>query len=83
MGRNSDHFVSVVLALDKFADSYGVAVDDRGNILVADNGNHHIQKFTSEGQCPCICGYQGWQVHFNAHNKKVYVADTHNHRVFK
>ena len=33
-----------------FNDPYGVAVDGDGNILVADRGNHRIQKFTAEGQ---------------------------------
>ena len=32
-------------------DSLTVLVGDgKGNILVADIGNHHIQKFTAEGQ---------------------------------
>ena len=34
----------------------GVAVTDRGTIVVADNNNHRIQEFTMEGQCISCVG---------------------------
>ena len=66
----------------------GVAVDDKGNILVADCGNRRIQKFTNDGQFLESMGTKGTgplqfngpvDVAFNTHNKKVYVADLKNH----
>ena len=68
----------------------GVAVDDEGNILVADYGNNCIQKFTSDGQFLASAGTKGtgplqfncpMDVAFNTHNKKVYVLDSWNHRI--
>ena len=68
----------------------GVAVDDEGNILVADKGNHRIQKFTIDGQFLTSVGTEGtgplqfsspMDVAFNTHNKKVYVVDNENHRI--
>ena len=37
----------------------GVAVDGEGNILVADTGNHRIQKVTAEGQFLAAVGTKG------------------------
>ena len=68
----------------------GVAVDDEGNILVADANNHRIQKFTNDGQFLTSVGTNGTgplqfrsptDVAFNTHNKKVYVVDSGNHRI--
>ena len=62
----------------------GVAVDGEGNILVADQGNHRIQKFTLKGQFVTAVGKEGKQVlqfsrpggiTFNTSNGKVYVMD--------
>ena len=36
-----------------------MAVDDEGNILVADCSNHRIQKFTPEGQLLKAVGANG------------------------
>ena len=68
----------------------GVAVDDEGDILVADSGNHRIQKFANDGQFLVSVGTNGTgplqfddpiDVAFNTRNKKVYVTDTRNHRI--
>ena len=68
----------------------GVAVDDEGNILVADRDNYRIQKFTNDGQFLTSVGTKGTgqlqfrspgYVAFNAFNKKVYVVDNGNHRI--
>ena len=45
LGSNSDHFGTRGSGPRQFLDPMGVAVDDEGNILVADD-NHRIQKFT-------------------------------------
>ena len=74
----------------QFAAPMGVAEDDEGNILVADSGNHRIQKFTNDGQFLASVGTEGTgplqfndplDVAFNTHNKKVYVVDSENHRI--
>ena len=68
----------------------GVAVDGEGNILVADCGNHRIQKFTAKGQFLSAVGTRGEGplqfsyprgIAFNAANNKVYVAENGNERV--
>ena len=38
---------------------HGVAVDSRGNILVADNGNHRVQMFTPKGKFITAVGGMG------------------------
>ena len=71
-------------------DPSGVAVDGDGNILVADNSNHRIQKFTAEGQFLTAVGTWGSEplqfnqvrdIAINIRNNKVYVADNRNHRI--
>ena len=66
----------------------GVTVDNEGNILVADNRNHRIQKFTNGGQFLASVGTKNTgplqfnnpiDVAFDTHNKKVYVVDSENH----
>lgn len=65
-----------------------VAIDAEGSILVVDNGNHRILKFTSDGQFLTTIGDKGSEplqfndptgITFNASNNKLYV--TENHRV--
>ena len=74
----------------QFIDPRGVAVDDEGNILVADRDNDRIQKFTNDGQFLTSVGTEGTgalqfrtprDVAFNTHNKKVYVVDNENDRI--
>ena len=76
--------------LGQFECLMGVAVDDEGNILVADRDNHHIQKFTNDGQFLASVGTEGTgplqfnsptDIAFNVHNKQLYVVDSGNHRV--
>ena len=68
---------------------HGVAVDDEGNVLVADGNNHRIQKFTKHGEYLQAVGSKGsgrLQFTFprgiavNPVTKMVYVVDA-NHRV--
>ncbi len=74
----------------QFRNPVGVAVDDEGNILVADSGNHRIQKFTASGQFLEVVGTKGegplqfnspFGLSFNASNNKIYVTEYNNHRV--
>lgn len=67
----------------------GVALDGDGNILVADFGNHRIQKFTGDGQFVTAVGKEGGHplefmnptdLVYNPTNNKVYVLDLY-HRV--
>ena len=71
----------------QFEQPHGVAVDGEGNILVTDY-NHHIQKFTVEGQFLAVVGTMGiGRLQFDSpcdiaiSNNKVYVADYYNHRI--
>ena len=65
-----------------------VAIDAEGSILVVDNGNHRILKFTSDAQFLTTIGDKGSEplqfndpigITFNASNSKLYV--TENHRI--
>ena len=68
----------------------GVAVDDDGNILVADGNNHRIQKFTPDGKFIMSVGKKGSDplefsdptgIAIHPLNKSVYIVDYNNHRV--
>ena len=68
----------------------GVAVDEEGNILVADDENHCIHKLTSEGQLLVTVGKRGEKslqfrnptdIVFSPISKKIYVTDKNNNRV--
>ena len=74
----------------QFAVPWGMAVDGEGNILVADTGNHRIQKFTASGQFLCAVGTQGkgplqfnrpMYIAFNVTNNRIYVTENENFRV--
>ena len=71
---------------------HGVAVDENGHILVVDNSNHRIQKFTADGKFIMAVGKLGSSVqclefHYphgigiHPHTKMIYVVDTDNHRI--
>ena len=75
----------------QFQDPRGIAVDEAGNVYVADSGNHRIQKFDSSGSFLTQWGSQGdgpgqfqepWGVAVTAEGH-VYVADTWSHRIQK
>ena len=68
----------------------GVTVDDHGNILVADSGNHRIQKFAGRGKFLASVGTKGTgslqfnsprDLAFNVCTKKIYVVDSENNRI--
>ena len=67
----------------------GLAVNERNEIVVADNGNNSVQVFSSDGTYLRSFGrYGGKQGEFNLPNgivfdtnSKIIVADTFNHRV--
>jgi len=69
----------------------GMAVDARGDIYIADDGNHRIQKFTSDGQFITKWGIEGsgdGQFKYPSGvcvdgSGNIYVADSYNHRIQK
>ena len=84
-GEKLQSFGSKGSAHGQFSKPWGVAVDDDGNIYVADTGNKSIQKFTSDGKFITatenkrgqLSSPQGIVIH--PHNKKVYIVDNNNH----
>ena len=73
----------------QFISPRGVAVDRAGNILVVDEGNDRIQKFTADGMFIASVGSYGrkpLQFHHPigigvSPSEKVYICDSYNHRV--
>ncbi|HUR03737.1 MAG TPA: NHL repeat-containing protein, partial [Nonomuraea sp.] len=73
----------------QFVDPRGIAVAPSGEILVADAGNHRIQRFTADGTFIASVGGKGSQPgRFNEPSGiavdsrgHVYVADAANHRL--
>jgi sugar lactone lactonase YvrE len=74
-----------------FVKPAGLAVDQEGNLYVADSGNHRIQKFGPDGVFLAQVGGFGndngqfnepWGVAVDGQGN-VYVADTWNHRIQK
>jgi len=69
----------------------GLFAESDGSIYVADNNNHRIQKFTSQGVFVSKWGMDGTgDGEFDqlngiavASDGSVYVADTNNHRIQK
>src|SRR5207244_1331791 len=68
---------------------YGVATDGSGNVYVADDGNHRIQKFDASGTFLTAWGSDGsgnGQFHYRQGaptdgSGNVHVAATTNHRI--
>src|SRR5437667_199534 len=83
----------------RFYDPYGVAVDSKGNVYVADLGNHTIRKITPEGVVTTLAGQAGMYgsadgtggaARFNLpwsvavdSNGNVFVADAYNNTIRK
>ena len=75
----------------QFDSPTGIAVDETGNVLVADTGNGRIEKFSPTGAFLSIIGTKGsGQGQFAQPNGiatdrvgNIYVADAGNHRVLK
>lgn len=74
----------------EFLSPRGIAVDNKGNILVADRDNHRIQKFTAQCNFIAAVGAEGGgslqfsgptDVSFSSYNNKIYVVDRENYRV--
>ena len=66
----------------EFIDPRGVAMDREGNILVADNSNKRIQKFTAEGKFLAAVDIKApTDIAFNTSNNKVYVVDYISHQI--
>jgi hypothetical protein len=67
----------------------GVAVDSKGDILVADTGNNRIEEFNEKGESPKVFGSSGTGggqfdepkgIAIDSHND-VWIADTENFRI--
>ena len=79
------------IAKGQFDSPAGIAVDQTGNVLVADTNNSRIEKFSPTGTFLTILGTKGsGQGQFRAPNgiavdsaDNIYVADAVNHRVQK
>jgi len=81
----------------QFKNPFGVAVDSRGNVYVADANNHLIRKITPAGVVSTLAGSTagfadgiGTEAQFNGptgvavdSSGNVYVADANNHRIRK
>ena len=74
----------------QFCDPDGVTVDSSDNILVADSGNHRIQKFTAEGEFVAMVGTKGdgplqfdlpTNIRIHPQTGNMYVCDQYNHRI--
>ena len=74
----------------QFDRPYGVAIDSKGNTLVADHGNHRIQQFSSTGKHLRTVGTRGrgplqfrypGGITVHPHTGKVYVADLGDNRI--
>jgi DNA-binding beta-propeller fold protein YncE len=67
----------------EFYNPNGVHVDDDGNIIVCDNGNHRVQVFTRDGDYQYQFGLAEQQVKFDpvstvTHGGRFYVSDNSN-----
>ena len=69
---------------------FGLTLDREGNIIVGENTNNFIRKYSPEGQLLASVGTGGTgplqfneprDIAINTRNNKVYVADCENHRI--
>jgi DNA-binding beta-propeller fold protein YncE len=97
-GDGSPGFNDGALAQARFSDPFGVAIDAKGNVYVADAGeNNRIRKITPEGMVTTLAGGeegfqdgQGASAKFNTPSAlaidaqgNLYVADTGNNAIRK
>jgi sugar lactone lactonase YvrE len=90
-GRGYGEFDFVQTRYDGLFYWGGIAIDENGNVFVADHDNNRIQKFTSDGQFITRWGSQGFaDGEFNKPNdiatfgsEAIYVADSQNNRIQK
>lgn len=95
-GDGSPGFSDGALNQARFADPFGIAIDDKGNLYIADAGeNNRIRKITPDGMVATIAGGeegfqdgQGSSARFNTPSAlavdaqgNLYVADTGNNAV--
>ena len=72
----------------EFREPAGLSVDARGNLYVADSGNHRVQVIAPDGRLLGHYGSEGWRVgefqnpaDLFVRDVTLYVADTGNHRI--
>jgi sugar lactone lactonase YvrE len=97
-GSGSSGFINGMGNAARFSSPKGVAIDNSGNIYVADTGNHSIRKITSTGVVTTIAGFStfgfvdgiGNVARFRSptgiaidNSGDIYVADTGNHSIRK
>ncbi len=97
-GTGGSGFTNGASNIAEFKDPHGVAVDNSGNVYVADKNNHSIRKITSGGVVSTLAGTGTQGSMDGAGNVAqfsypygvavdgsgfVYVADTSNHRIRK
>ena len=88
-GKRIRSFGQDSTAPGQFQYSRGVAVDRASNILIVDQGNHRIQKFTADGKFIASVGSYGHKpLQFCyptgigvSPSEKVYICEEYNHRV--
>ena len=84
-GKKIKSFGSYGSSPGQFSDPQGVAVDNEDNILVVDRWNKRIQKFTSDGNFIMAADNLGLKcptgIAIDPRTKRLYVADTDNHRL--
>ena len=88
-GKRIRSFGQYGSAPGQFQRLHGVTVNRAGNILVVDESNNRIQKFTADGELIALVGSRGNKpLQFNSPygisispSEKVYICDRANHRV--